>query len=240
MDFLGSLGWIFVSLMGFQPVSRTAAPVCRTALGTGITGHRKGVGAPCARVRAQPLMALNAHQPKLAECPRENTHLLPQEPMVQKTEFLESKGFRGSINRPEDRVGGTAAHLPQGTMWLVASGTEQVLRRLEGGRALSVASPWSCPAATRCWRGHGAAAGPCTSPGCPRAPPRSSSAPCTCNRVMPGVTIPPPFPVPQRRKRFWSAPPSLPFVKVLKGSSDRIPGFPDPHRLQHPRVPQLV
>jgi hypothetical protein len=32
----------------------------------------------------------------------------------------------------------------------------------------------------------------------------------------------------------------LPFVKVLKGSSDGIPCFPNPHRLQHPRVAQLV
>ena len=32
----------------------------------------------------------------------------------------------------------------------------------------------------------------------------------------------------------------LPFVKVLEGSPDGIASFPDPDRLQHPGVPQLV
>lgn len=35
----------------------------------------------------------------------------------------------------------------------------------------------------------------------------------------------------EERRAFSS---SLPFVEILKGSSDRIPCFSDPHRLQHP------
>lgn len=47
------------------------------------------------------------------------------------------------------------------------------------------------------------------------------------------------LPGPSEKKEHLFGP-ALPFVKILEGPSDRIPGFPDPHRLQHPRVSQLV
>lgn len=48
-----------------------------------------------------------------------------------------------------------------------------------------------------------------------------------------------PFPNPFALKED-GCPSVLPFVKVLKGSSNCIPRFADPHRLQHSRVAQLV
>lgn len=100
--------------------------------------------------------------------------------------------------------------------------------------------PWSSPAATRCWRRRSAAAGPNTSLGHPRAEPGSASALYTCDPQTRGVSFCCRPSLPHCLRKVDPLHPLLPFVKILEGSSDRIPGLADPHCLQHPRVPQLV
>lgn len=128
--------------------------------------------------------------------------------------------------------------LPQNTK---AHGIAPTPLKVLAGCCFSVTLPSSSPAATRCGRSRRAAARPHTSPGRPRVRPRSSSELYTCKAKGPAspFTGTSPLANPFETKEDLSSS-VLPLVKVLEGSSDGVPGFADPHCLQHPRVSQLV